>query len=234
MIAYSDSLLTVYFGNSNTAFERNIFEQNSTQDKLEFVKNILDIKSLVVTKQIHSNTGVVVCNKNIKMLMDNKLNGDFLVTAQKQVGLCIYTADCLPIVFYDKFNHAIGICHAGWQGSVNSVAIKTVESMEKYFNTKPENLSVFFGPAAGQCCYEVSLEFRKHILRYAEQVIKKVDNKFFFNLSLFNYLQLESRGIIKDNFNLMYNNCTICNDLWCSYRREGIKAKRQLAIVALK
>jgi copper oxidase (laccase) domain-containing protein len=53
-------------------------------------------------------------------------------------------------------------------------------------------------------------------------------------LPLYNQLKLEKVGVNKKAIHLKYNLCTICDNSFCSHRREPIEAKRQITIVALK
>src|SRR5438477_544569 len=77
----------------------------------------------------------------------------------KNLGIGILTADCLPIIFYDPYNNIISIAHAGWRGTMQNIAIKVIETMRNSFKSKPENIEVFFGPSAKDCCYEVGENF---------------------------------------------------------------------------
>ena len=36
-------------------------------------------------------------------------------------ALCVLTADCAPILIYEKDKKIIGCIHAGWKGAVNGV-----------------------------------------------------------------------------------------------------------------
>ncbi len=242
MIVHNDPLLYIYFGDERTCLERDIFMSDCTQedlwgyDQLAGVKRILHLESLVLLRQMHSTEGVLVSDERFDELLMHKSEGDFLITQRELTGLGVYTADCLPIVFYDTCNRAVGICHAGWKGSVNKVALKTLEYMQKNFGTELDHLRIFFGPSAKVCCYEVTADFAKHLepFPFKEQVLSSYDEQTFFDLPLFNKLQLESFGVKKGAFHCRYNLCTICNVSFCSNRRDKESMKRQLTVVALK
>lgn len=242
MILHNDPLLSIYFGDERTCLQRDILMSNCSQDEmwkheqLARIKKTLNIDSLVLLKQTHSSQGVLVGKNFISELLQNKAEGDYLITKEQRVGLGVYTADCLPIIFYDTYNRAVGICHAGWPGSVNYIALRTLERMQQDFNTALDHVRIFFGPSAKLCCYEVSQDFLKHLepFEYKDQVIHSSGNQLFFDLPLFNKLQLLEAGVIKEAFHLNYNLCTICNASFCSNRRDKEIMKRQLTVVALK
>ncbi len=242
MIVHNDPLLYIYFGDERTCMQRDLFMSNCSQQDLwshaplAGLKKILHLESLVLLKQIHGTQGFVVSEERVTSLLEKKEEGDFLITQREHTGLGVYTADCLPIIFYDTCNRAVGICHAGWRGSVDQVALKTLERMQHHFGTDLDHLRIFFGPSAKVCCYEVTPEFEKNLeyIAYKDQVLVAHGEQLFFNLPLFNKLQLESFGVKKEAFHCRYNLCTICNVSFCSSRRNGQNMQRQLTVVALK
>ena len=69
--------------------------------------------------------------KSNEDLAENGKEADGLVTSLKQVPLLIFTADCVPIVFYDKKQGVIALAHAGWRGTYGNIAGEIVEIMVK-------------------------------------------------------------------------------------------------------
>lgn len=247
MILHSDPLFQIYFGDSRSAQARQILGSICPQEKLwsypelSNIKKIMHLERLALLNQIHSDLGNTICKEYNKNLDQLKPDGDYLITTLERTGLGVYTADCLPIIFYDYINHAIGICHAGWRGSAKQIAVKTVQKMKKDFGTDTQYIRVFFGPSAKTCCYEVTPDFKNNFesFHYSEQLFvtnggAPRSSKLYFDLPLFNKLQLEEIGIKKESFHFTYNLCTICDETFCSSRREGPDTARQLTIVALK
>lgn len=241
MIVHNDPFFMLFFGDERTSLERDILMNDCAQEQLwnycslAKIKKIMNLETLMLLKQTHSNQGFIVSDASIQTLLTEKAEGDFLITRSECIGLAVYTADCLPIVFYDSYNRVVAICHAGWAGSVNQIAIKTLQKMQQEFGTIFDHVRVFFGPSAKKCCYEVTDEFKERIpLAIQEQVFVTAHNKLFFDLPLFNKLQLESMGLSKESFHNHYNVCTMCDNSFCSNRRDKEKTKRQLTVVALK
>jgi polyphenol oxidase len=84
--------------------------------------------------------------------------GDALVTDQPGILLSVRTADCVPLLLVDPGRRAIAAVHAGWRGSLNRIAEKTVGEMRRAFHSRPEELLAAIGPSIRACCYEVGQE----------------------------------------------------------------------------
>lgn len=238
MIVHNDPLLTIYFGDARTGLPHDfLMEPHSQhelweQEKLLSVKKLLRLHSLFFLRQVHSTKGVAIAQDGLIA----EREGDFLVTQQELTGLGIYTADCLPIIFYDTVNRAVGICHAGWVGTVHKVAVCTLERMQNEFNTQLDHVRIFFGPSAKPCCYEVGPDFRENLtgLSCIDEVVRPKGDTLYFDVPLCNKLLLEEYGVKREAFHEKYNICTICNPSYCSSRRSKGDSDRQVTIVALK
>jgi polyphenol oxidase len=84
--------------------------------------------------------------------------GDALVTDQPGILLSVRTADCVPLLLVDPARRAIAAVHAGWRGSLERIAEKTVGEMRRAFHSLPEDLLAAIGPSIRACCYEVGQE----------------------------------------------------------------------------
>ncbi len=79
---------------------------------------------------------------------------DVLMTEQPGLPLAIFTADCLPIVVYDRANRRLAMAHAGWRGTVEAAARVAVNALVEA-GGRPEAFLAAIGPSIGPCCYEV-------------------------------------------------------------------------------
>lgn len=226
----------------------------SSQPNSEIVENKIDFKFGMITnknteeikkstlvadcfllKQKHETSGFVVTkeNQNVEKLSQE---GDFLVTSIPKIKLGILTADCLPIIFNDNKNNAVGIAHAGWRGSVSGISKSVLESMHKNYTTKPEDLSVIFGPCIHQCCYKVGQDLIARVKEHSfgEKTIITRENDQFFDMVAFNKALLINLGIKDAAIDATQSTCTSCNKEYHSHRREGELAGRQLSTVWIK
>jgi polyphenol oxidase len=81
--------------------------------------------------------------------------GDALVTDQPGILLSVCTADCVPLLLVDPARRVIAAVHAGWRGSLQCIAEKTVGEMRRVFHSQPEELLAAVGPSIRACCYDV-------------------------------------------------------------------------------
>lgn len=137
----------------------------------------------------------------------------------------ILVADCLPVLFFDPKNQAIGLAHAGWRGTVNHVAAKTLLAMGEAFGTKPEEVRSALGPCIGPCCYEVGEDVKNEfgaVFPWAEEVLRRHSpNRWKLDLAEANARQLLEIGVKEENL-IRSGLCTVKNiDLFYSHRVEA-------------
>ncbi|MFH1062556.1 MAG: peptidoglycan editing factor PgeF [Candidatus Omnitrophota bacterium] len=153
---------------------------------------------------------------------------DALITNAKGIALCLLSADCLPIIFYEANGRAIGIAHAGWRGIHAGIIEKTILAMANEFAINREDIKAFFGPAIGSCCYEVGPEF----LDIFPENISARNNKTYLDIKSLARIKCLSSGIFQDSINDV-SICTKCsNDTFFSYR-SGDNLNRLISIVAI-
>lgn len=149
---------------------------------------------------------------------------DAIVSNASGILAGVKTADCVPILIGDRHTGSFAAVHAGWRGTLAEVATKALARMVVEYKTKPQDVRVAIGPAAGLCCYEVGAD-----------VIEAFGNSFPDQERLFtetrkdharidlleaNRSQLVSAGVDPDKINIAPL-CTMCRtDLFFSYRRE--------------
>lgn len=156
---------------------------------------------------------------------------DAVVTNIPHVLLTIFTADCVPIVFYDYRLNVIAVAHAGWRGTVTKIALKTLQVMCSKYHCSVDNIKVCIGPSISQEAFEVGNEvvysFEEANFPMCDLAkINRETNKFHFNLWEANRWLLLEQGILEDNIEIA-NICTFNNnDLFFSARRLGIKSGR--------
>lgn len=242
MIIHTSPSFRIYFGGRHDklmqAYYRNLPADIPILELDPFakLKKIMQLKNLMFSSQIHSDEGFAVDEQFLMTTLPFKKDGDFFVTNKPHIGLGIMAADCLPIVYYDQRNHVCAIAHAGWRGSVEGIAVKTLEKMGELYGTKAENVSVYFGPCMKVCCYEVTAEFKEHLAGFEpiNRFILEHGGTLHFDLPRLNKIELEAAGIKKEALHLEYNVCTVCEaDTFYSNRREKEDAGRQMTVVVL-
>jgi YfiH family protein len=83
---------------------------------------------------------------------------DALITQLKHVCIGVSTADCVPLLFYDKRTGAIAAAHAGWRGTVARIVEKAVAAMTATYGIRPEDIMAQIGPGISLESFEVGQE----------------------------------------------------------------------------
>ena len=93
---------------------------------LKIVKKKISKKSknIFLVKQIHSNKFIFLDkNSNIK---NRSINADAIITKKKNFPIAVLTADCVPILIFDKKRKMIAAIHAGWKGAFKGIINKVI------------------------------------------------------------------------------------------------------------
>ena len=197
-------------------------------------KDVFTLKNLSKNKQIHSNIVNKVDKDNIGQIID----GDAIITNEKNVPLLILTADCVPVVLVDKVNKAVGLVHAGWRGTYGKICSETLQSMKENYNTNTEDVVAIIGPSIGKCCYEVSYDLVEKFSALLPNAYEKIyeirDEKYYLDLWEINTQILKEFGVLKSNI-INMNICTSCNcDRFFSYRKHEKTPKRIGTFIEIK
>lgn len=206
---------------------------------LETLGTSLD--KLVAGQQVHGTKVEVVTEattgRGALVWEDGLAATDALVTATADVALSVYTADCVPILFLDPVQKAVGAAHAGWRGSVNKIAVSTLKTMQQHFDSRPEDILVAIGPSIGPCCYEVDdvvlQPLKEQIPWWQDIIIFSRPGHFKLNLWELNRRLLLDTGVKAGHISVA-EICTHCQvQHFFSYRGEHGRAGSLMAVISL-
>lgn len=181
---------------------------------------------IISIRQVHGDSILVIDASSDEGTVEAAgQDGDAVVTNDPGVVLTVRTADCLPILIWDAEKNAVGAIHAGWRGSLKAVASKAVSSLQAAFGSRPRDLRVGIGPAAGPCCYEVDrpvLELLRERFDFWRDVVREKGNgKGMLDLPGLNVRQLVGAGVSPDRIEAA-DACTVCHsERFYSFRRDG-------------
>jgi len=219
----------------NLAFSNINIGMASKSDRENLCKELnMNFENLTNNKQTHSDIVNIIKKEDIGKIKE----GDALVTNLKKTPLLVFVADCVPVAIVDPKKEAVALCHAGWRGTYSKITQKSIENMEKLYETNPEDLVCVLGPSIGPCCYEVSKDliekFNTIITNRDEKFYIIKENKYYLDLWKVNELILTSCGVKKENI-VNLNICTSCNsDKFHSYRKHNQTTKRLGMILEVK
>ena len=166
---------------------------------------------IFILNQIHSNKFCYIDKKS--KIKNSKFVGDALITNKLSIPIAVLTADCAPILIYDKNIKMVAAIHAGWKGAFKNIVNKVIKFMIKK-GCSPENMTAVIGPCISVNNYEVKQDFVKKFIKKkksAKKFFKITERKNYFDLSKYIHNQLKSLDIKKidiinkDTFNIKNN-----------------------------
>lgn len=175
----------------------------------------------VFMKQVHGNKVKIVKNAAEKIIN----NVDGIITSKKRVFLCVVTADCLPIVFYDPKNQIVGALHAGYRGILSGI-LEKMFSIFKKLGCLEKDIVVGVGPSIRKCCYSVNFQrIKKFEERFPDfrGIYQYREGEYYLSLENVALKVLLKLGFKKENIEVSPI-CTKSNvDRFYSYRGDTKK-----------
>lgn len=199
-----------------------------------------DPVELVIPHQTHSAEVRIVDAAYINRCKEEQaalLEGvDALVTNIAGYCLCVSTADCVPILLYDRNKHVIAAIHAGWRGTVARIVQKTLSLMKERYATQGKDIIAGIGPSISLKAFEVGEEvydaFRE--AGFDMHLIARKEAKWHIDLWEANRRQLLAGGVKVENIEVS-GLCTYYNnDDFFSARRQGINSGRILSGIMIR
>ena len=170
---------------------------------LKIVKRKIGKKSkeIFLVKQVHGSKFIFLNkNSNIK---NRSVNADAIITEKKKFPIAVLTADCAPILIFDKKRKMIAAIHAGWRGAYKGIIEKVIKFMF-HKGCQKEDIIVAIGPCISMKNYEVKKQFKDKFIKKDKKNIKffkNKKNKIYFNLPSYVKNQVKLNQI--NNINLL-------------------------------
>ncbi|NOT47728.1 MAG: peptidoglycan editing factor PgeF [Acidobacteria bacterium] len=196
--------------------------ENIYENRRRFLRVFSGDYVLGTAWQVHGDGVKVVANVEDAKDSDEKF--DALVSDASGVLIGVKTADCVPVLIGDPKNRAFAAVHAGWRGTVQSIATKAVNTMIESFGSDPQDFICAIGPAALSGNYEIGADvieaFANAFPAYEKYLSPTREGHALIDLHLANHDQLTIAGVKPENiFKAPF--CTIeRTDLFFSYRVE--------------
>ena len=202
-------------------------------------------EDFVLSKQSHETKVLKVGTKDRGkgITKDRDYEGiDALITDEKGIILSCFSADCVPILFYDPIHKAVGACHSGWRGTKGKILQNVVEEMRKHFSSNPAEILVAIGPSICKEQYVVSedlaLSFLEDYPDLGEDTASPIHSiskdKFQLDLWDLNRRIALNCGIKEEHISIS-GYCTMENpELFFSHRYSQGKRGLQGAFICLK
>jgi len=220
----------------NLAVHVGVGKENAIAARKTLLKHLhadLPFERLTIPSQVHANNIAIIDQAHIGSGWEGRsgcLAGiDGVATALTAVPMMILSADCPLIIAYDGQVRALGLAHAGWQGTAGRIAANLIDSMCKKLGARAGRIVAGISPCAGKCCYQVGSDV---IDAMDGRFIERRDGRAFLDLQHANRRQLLDSGLQKQNIQVM-DICTICDERFFSHRRDKTIAGRFGLIAAI-
>ena len=223
---FNDENIKIAFTNRNVD-AKNSEDMKRFSDKYEFNHD-----NIVYNTQVHGADVRIV--ESGDDFTENGKEADGLITNLRNTPLLIFTADCVPIVFYDKKQGVVALAHVGWRGTYGNIAGEMVSIMRNKYGCKVGDVKTIIGPSVSVDNYEVSYDLiEKFAALEVQDYYKENDGKYYLDLWQLNKELLKKCGILEDNIKII-DFCTVRdNDKFFSYRLDDATPKRIGTIIQL-
>ncbi len=218
----------------NTSFTVGDDEKN-VHENLKRIANALgyDESDIVCSNQTHSTV-------SRKVTSDDKGTGvfkekfsepaDAIMTSDEDVLLLVRSADCTPVLLWDKDNTAVAAIHSGWKGTLENIIGATVKSFCESYGVAAKNICAAIGPCISKESFEVGEDVAK---MFADKgygsFIDRDYEKPHIDLVAICKSQLEKEGVANIDVS---GECTkINNAKYFSHRAQGIKRGLLCAVI---
>jgi len=213
-----------FFGDENLSL-KNL--KHSSEITIDFT----DIKTnrVVLAKQIHSNKLKLVTEKHAGAGISKRaiIFADGLITYQKNLFLGIKTADCIPILIWDRRKEIIAAVHSGRKGVELKIAEKTVKLLHAKYGCNYKDIELELGPSICSKCYSVD---QKTFNKFVHST--KLDQNFpYLDLKKVVLHNLKQTGIPEENIKV-HDVCTKEDKNFFSYRKNNTK-QRQISLIGM-
>ncbi|MEO5357413.1 MAG: peptidoglycan editing factor PgeF [Nitrospirae bacterium YQR-1] len=177
-------------------------------------------KALFMPVQRHTDT-IVVLRKNTSLPPPDTV-ADAVISDREDVVTGVQSADCVPILVFDKARKVTASVHAGWRGTAQEILGGVLGRFFSEFKSDAADIVMALGPSIRSCCYEVGDEVIAAVSEATGEgdyvCIQSAGGKHI-DLSTANKIQAVSLGVNPENI-WISPECTCCVSRYHSYRRS--------------
>ncbi len=172
--------------------------------------------------QVHSNTCLIADD------ISNKPRADSSWTNNKNIVCAMLSADCLPVFVSNKKGSVVGIIHAGYQGLLNGVIEKFIES----FPVNANDILVHLGAGISQKFLALDKQMYQQFINKQEVFAKcfyQKDSNYHLNIYQMATMIFNKYGVnnITGGTKCTYGDA----NKYFSYKRQGAKSGRMANLI---
>ena len=155
-----------------------------------------------------------------------------MVTATPGTCVGVVTADCVPLLLVAPRERVVAAVHAGWRGAAAGIIDAAIAHLHHGFGVEPATIEAAMGPAIGPCCYEVGPEVQAAFRERSGDATAAAWSRRA------QHDMLDLRGAVRALLMAagirdvaILGPCTRCSPVYCSFRRDGATAGRQISFI---
>ena len=192
----------------------------------------LPIERFTYVHQHHSDKVMYVSLKEMgkgKDSFEDGLECDALYTYERNIPLCIFHADCVPVFFINERASLVGIIHAGFKGTMKHVTYKAINEIISKEKLDIKDFKFYIGPFRQPESFKIDEEARQTILEagFAEAI--KGDE---FDNGYANRIDLYSLGVDDSQINDDHLDTYTDERLFSAYKKTPVG--RLVSLIYLK
>ncbi len=191
-------------------------ELNHPLDKCVFANQTHSANIYKVTKE-DVGKGAYSCEDAI-------CDCDALYTREKNILIGVFTADCVPILLYDKAQGIIAAIHSGWKGTAQSITKKMLDVLKYDEDSEMQDIYAYIGPSIDFFSYEVGEdvveELKKTGMDLSTFIIPKENGKYLFDNKRMNMQMLLDAGVLDTNIFMHDGDSYENNEDFFSFRKN--------------
>ena len=202
-----------------------------------------EIQELFIAEQRHGAASMVIdkwyFDTSEGIRQDLLIGIDALITNVPGYCVCVTTADCVPVLLYDKKLQVVAAIHAGWKGTVKHIVSNVLEHMNQKFGTQGEDVIACIGPSISLTSFEVGDEVYEAFKESGFDmslisVKKRKTGKYHIDLWEANRIELLNAGVPAEQIEVAGICSYIHHDEFFSARRLGIDSGRTLSGIMIR
>jgi YfiH family protein len=175
----------------------------------------IDGGQLFSCRQVHSRRVMAVTRRDPACYAGEAADG--LLSDLEEIVLAVTVADCLPLFISDRRSGAFAVLHSGWKGT--GIVREALDRLRQDYGSRNSDLRAVIGPGIGSCCYRVDADrFTRFRAEFGAGSVRRSGPDHYLDLRAANLALLQAAGV-EDV--LVIRDCTACNPLLSSYRRDG-------------
>lgn len=163
---------------------------------------------------------------------DPEAEGDALISDRPGEVIGVKIADCCAILIHDPVTRVVAAVHSGWRGTAAGILPATIDRLVHDHGARPGDLRLYFSACASGRNYEVGEDVYRVLSEYCSPLSYNAGKWLFDNHAALRS-QAQARGVDPAQITVE-EACTIVDQRFHSYRRDGERSGRCFAFIGLR